>query len=1215
MYLKRIKLRNFKSFAGATEIPFHPGFTGVAGPNGMGKSNISDAILFVLGPTSSKALRADRLTHLFFNGGSSKKAATECEVSLVFDNSDRLLPSEAADVEVTRYVKLAPSDPDGYYSYFYINGRRSTQTEIDSLLAHARLSGDGYNLVQQGDVNKVVTMGAIPRRGLVERLAGISQYDDELEKATAKRANLDQNLDRIQTLLSDIKGRLASLEGQRLQAIQYKQLLDDKRRSEARLARAGHRLAEQELATCRSQVERVRSEIQGLDAKRSELAARQQELTAEVDRLEHEIAEAGGEAAVRFKQELDEKKLARARAEQNLENLNEILTAAAKEADELAKALGSEEAQRTRLTAQETELAAQVAALETKVQDQTREVQRATAPAGKSPDGLASARKQQLELARQQEAKQKAWQAAITAREAANAAAQAAERTQAQAEEDLGEREVEVKDLELRMKDAQPGRGHASGAASTGDLQKELFTLKTKEEALGREGERLSKEVEELNHRYLALDARLKARTEGAARPNALAAVDFLLSQRNLGKIAGIRGTAEELADFDPKYKTSLQVAGGSRFQALVVETDQVAEECIKLLREERRGRATFLPLNKMLGGRPRGKALVAAKASGAAGFAIDLVKFDEALQPAFWYVFGETVVMDDLAHARGQMGGVRLVTLAGDLIEATGAISGGYLDPGGQGRGADSATELKRLGDELRQKSSAHEAARAELAKVTERIRTVAEELSTRSIQDRAHQATRETVEKDLATARERLTGARDRIARAQNDRKSAETALKAAQRSVDELAQALAELKNAIQGAQESYLAQLPQALSARLKSLQEESQKTQEDRVRANGELQSVRASLNALTAQVEKHRAELEAARSGIAAKKKEIAGVQKVVRDAEQSLQGLKSVEAKQSEAARAQAEKKRALEQSRLSVAGELAKVQANLESRQAMLTQEETRVAVAEAKFHELEEALRQYPEPEPNEKPMSLEELKRRVATLDQQLASMGNVNQRAVEEYDAEKTRFDEFTAEVQRLGSEKDELVALVGEIEKKKRERITEVVARVNTNFHDIYGELSAGGEGEIALENPDDPLAGGLLIKARPVGKTVARLEQLSGGEKSLASLAFIFSMQRYDPSPLYVFDEVDMSLDGLNAEYVGRLLRRNAERAQFVVISLRKVTLKFAHQLYGVTMRGDGCSRVVGIRLDEIQDVESRDNARAPEGPAPEEPRSVEAR
>ena len=302
MHLKRVKLRNFKSFAGSTEIPFQPGFTGVAGPNGMGKSNISDAILFVLGPTSSKALRAERLTHLFFNGGSSKKPATECEVSLVFDNADKLLPVESSDVEITRYVKLAPSDPEGYYSYFYVNGKRTTQTEIDSLLAHARLSGDGYNLVQQGDINKIVTMGPIPRRGLVERLAGISQFDDELERAATKRTDLDANLDRIQTLLTDIKSRLSGLEGQRLLAIQYKQLQDDKKRSEARLARAGHRLAEQELATCRKQVDTVRGEIEGLEKARAELAARQEELASAIDAIDREIAEAGGAAAVKFKQ-------------------------------------------------------------------------------------------------------------------------------------------------------------------------------------------------------------------------------------------------------------------------------------------------------------------------------------------------------------------------------------------------------------------------------------------------------------------------------------------------------------------------------------------------------------------------------------------------------------------------------------------------------------------------------------------------------------------------------------------------------------------------------------------------------------------------------------------------------------------------------------------------------------------------------------------------
>jgi len=491
MHLKRVKLRNFKSFAGATEIPFQPGFTGVAGPNGMGKSNISDAILFVLGPTSSKALRAERLTHLFFNGGSSKKPATECEVSLVFDNTDKLLPVETPEVEVTRYVKLAPSDPDGYYSYFYVNGKRTTQTEIDSLLSHARLSGDGYNLVQQGDINKIVTMGPVPRRGLVERLAGISQFDDELERAATKRVDLDGNLDRIQTLLTDIKSRLAGLEGQRLLAIQYKQLQDDKKRSEARLARAGHRLAEHELATCKKQVDAVRAEIEQLDKTRTELAAQQEKLAAAVDAIDRDIAEAGGAAAVKFKQEVDEKKMAYARLDQSLGHLREALVAISTQADELVKSVRADETQEASLQSQESKLADRLEGLEKTADENTREIQNATGTPGKSRDKLAAARKQQLELARQTEAKQTAWTEAVQSRETASAAFRTAERSEAQAEDDLREREVEVKDLELRIKETSPGK-NGSGP-TTSDLQKELFALKTKEKNLSAECERLAR--------------------------------------------------------------------------------------------------------------------------------------------------------------------------------------------------------------------------------------------------------------------------------------------------------------------------------------------------------------------------------------------------------------------------------------------------------------------------------------------------------------------------------------------------------------------------------------------------------------------------------------------------------------------------------------------------------------------------------------------------
>ncbi len=1202
MYLKRLKLRNFKSFSGATEVPLAPGFTGVAGPNGMGKSNISDAILFVLGPTSSKALRAERLPQLFFNGGASKKPATECEVSLLFDNADRLLPSDASEVEVTRYVKLAPSDPDGYYSYFYINGKRSTQAEIDALLGHARLAGDGYNLVQQGDVNKVVTMGPVPRRALVERLAGISQYDDELERAGAKRTSLEENLGRIQTLLAEVKGRLSSLEGQRLQAIQFKQLTDEKRRNEARLARTTHRLAAREVEACHEQVEKARKEIERLDSERAKLAARQAELGEGVDRLEREIAEAGGSAAQRFKAELDEKKLAHARAEQSLANLREALAELTHSWEALEKTVTADQRQRTELTRQAESRESDLAALEKKAAGQQKELGAATSAGGKSGDRLAEARKQQLELDRQLETQQRAWQTSVTAREAAAAAAQAAERAEAQAEDDAAERELEVKDLELRLRES--AKSATPKGRATGDLQKDLYTLQEREKRLAADAERLAQEVAELHRRYVALDARLKARVDVGGKPAALAAVDYLLSLRNLGKVEGIRGTVEELAEFDPKHRAALQVAAGSRFQALVVESDRVAEECIRLLREEKRGRATFLPLNKMLGGRPHGKSLVVAKASGAVGFAVDLVKFEEALRPAFWFVFGETVVMADLAAARGQMGGVRLVTLGGDVIEATGAMTGGFLDLSSAGRGTDSPVELKRLGDELRQKSAAEAAARSELAELAKQIRTSADELASRSIHDEAHRSTREVLDQDLVGAREKLRAVRERLAKAKAERAESASALEERASELQAAGEALEKLKASRQKAQEQYLAQLPQALGQRLKTLQADAQATQEERLRVNGELQSARASIAALTSQLEERQGQLEKGRGELAAKRKEVARTEKTVAEASEALAALKAVEAKQGEAARGQIERRKALEGERLEVTGTLGQVEANLTSRRGLLVQEESRAAQAEARLQELEAALRQFPEPDKDEAPASPDELKRRIATLDQQLQALGDVNQKAVEEYDAEKGRLDDFSGEVERLAKERDELVGLVAEIEKKKREKLVDVVRQVDTNYRAIYSELSMGGEGRIALENEADPLAGGLAIEARPVGKTVNRLEQLSGGEKSLASLAFIFALQRYDPSPLYVLDEVDMSLDALNAEAIGRMVRRNAERAQFVVISLRKVTLKFARQLYGVTMRGDGCSRIVGLSLDEIKDVDEREAALA--GPPP---------
>ncbi|HEV2316878.1 MAG TPA: chromosome segregation protein SMC [Thermoplasmata archaeon] len=1194
MHLKRLKVRNFKSFAGATEIPFQPGFTGVAGPNGMGKSNISDAILFVLGPTSSKALRADRLTHLFFNGGSSKKPATECEVSLVFDNSDRLLPSDNDEVEITRYVKLAPSDPDGYYSYFYINGRRSTQGEIDSVLSHARLSGDGYNLVQQGDVNRIVSMGPIPRRGLVERLAGISQYDDDLARAQSKRTDLEGNLAQIQTLLGEIRSHLQSLESQRTQAIQYKQLQDEKRRNEARLARADLLLARHEVESGQALLAKVTAEIGELQKEATRLEAERDRLDGEIQAAEKEIAARAGPAGQKFSADLNEKRVAFGRLDQNYSNVKDDLEQVVEKLTALAADLKSSRSTVSGLERQEKELAARLKEIEQAVRKSGESVKEAASGAEKSQGKLSDLRQKVLVQERVVEKRTGEWKDASQALEGARATLSASEHTTAVAEEDERTRELELRDLELRVRESRPTT--PKGGRASSDLQQELFQLKAREKNLHERTSALSGEVLELNRRYMALDARLKARADSNPRAGSAAAVDYLLSLRNLGKISGIRGTVEELARFDAEHHTAITVAAGNRFQSLVVETDQVAEECIQLLRQEKRGRATFLPLNKMLAGRPRGKSLIVAQSSGAVGFAVDLVKFDEALRPAFWYVLGETVVMKDLARAREQMGGVRLVTLGGELIEATGAITGGFLETGEKARGGDNALELRRVGEELRRKSEEESAARTELDTLQNQLRELAEELAKRSGQAQAQGSAVKLLEVELAAAKDRLKEARDRVGAAHKAVDAATQALEAAQKKVTALETSLTEAKAALSGLNEEYFQQLPGSISSKFRSLQEASEKAAREQLEAASQLESIRAQLTAARAQLAERESSLRALEADRAAADKQLATLDKQRAAAQEELEKLKGLEAEQLKAVQGQTEAKRRLETQRIQLIEGLARTSETLRTRRAMEQTEEVHLATAQRKVAEMEEAVKAFPEEAAEEPTVPLDELRRSIQTLTAQLEAFGPVNLRALEEYDAEKARLDQFESEVNRLTTEKSELVGLVGEIEKKKRTKLVEVVTAVNVAYTAIYSDLSSGGEGEIALENPDDPLAGGLLIRARPVGKVIQRLEQLSGGEKSLASLAFVFALQRYDPSPLYVFDEVDMSLDGVNAENVGRMLRRNAERAQFIVISLRKVTLKFAHRLFGVTMHGDGCSRVVGLGLDEIVDVDERE-------------------
>lgn len=1194
MYLKTLRVHNFKSFAGTTEIPFSTGFTGVAGPNGMGKSNVSDAILFVLGPPSSKALRADRLTRLFFNGGMKGKAATECEVTLVFDNTDRSLAIDRDEVEFTRYVKMAPSDPDGYYSYFYVNGRKTTQGEMDALLARARLSADGYNIVQQGEVNRIVVMSPLERRQLVERLAGIAQYDEELSRADEKKASLEANLAQLGTLLGEVERHISELDGQRTQALRYKDLEGQKKGLEAAMAHINLSRLKADVLASKKKLQDISAEVEKLKAKLTELRDSKGKVQAGIDEVDAEVARRGGEEAVRLKEEKDARMLEVGKLEMAVQKEEELGNSKTAEKTEIEKDLQSRNKELEALAKTAEDLEKQVKEVEGRFAAHTKALQ----AAGDSKE-LSQKAAELRKLVLQNEAKQSrqaaSWQENVKGIESARAGYDSSEREMALAEEEHKVRQAEVKDLEMRVREITSSK--RGGEQSIGSLTQEMHQLKAKEKSLTEKAEKLKLELLELNRSYSLLDGKLKER--GSQGGSQVMATDYLLTQGNLGKMQGIRGKVDELVSYDQEYATAVSVAAGNRSQALVVDTDDTAHQAIDLLNKERKGRVTLLPLNKMLTGRPKGKALVVQKSPGCRGFALDLVKFDPSLEAAMWYVFGETLVMDTLENARKVMGGVRLVTLRGELIEASGAMTGGSMDQRKGSTGNDVAT-LKRLSESLGAKDLEEQGTSAELKKVSERLKQVMEELARHSGEASGNASAMEDLQRDLAKARERFRQSESHLKEVETRRKDLEQELAGAQSESKTLEETAAKLKEEHGELEKQYLENLPASLSTRMKKLQEESTSLSDERVRLHRDQEAAVAAVASANELIEAKSKQLADLGKELSRNRSTLKSLAKDFAEAKEKLAAIEKVVDTQSQASKSLAQKKDNLTKELTRVSTEEATASTKLQTQEGLLNDFNIRLTTSQKAVDDAESYAKDYPEPAEELKGKSLEELKRRLQTATEALTALGSVNTLAIEQYDAEKKRMDEFHEEVKRLKEEKEGLVSLVGELEEKKRSRLKEVITGVDDGYRSIYSELSGGGEGELAMETPEDPLKGGLLIRARPLGKKGGRLEQLSGGEKSLASLAFIFALQRYDPSPVYVLDEVDMSLDGINAENIGRMLRRNSSKAQFIVISLRKVTLKWAEHLFGVTMHGDGMSRVVGLRLDDIVDVDERELSKA---------------
>jgi chromosome segregation protein len=1250
MHLKDIYVENFKSFGRKLHIPFLPGYTTITGPNGSGKSNIADSILFVLGPKSSKAIRVGKLTDLIFDGGKEKKPAGYCRVVLTFDNSDRVIPVDEDEVRLSRVVRLASGNArqrkelafsaaappqaaagaggavqqtidataagegasgvqgptagapaeagaapaptprsagPGYYSYFYVNERASSLTEFDNLLSHARISADGYNLVQQGDINRIVLMTNLERRRLLDDIAGITKYDEDIDRAEDKRTATEDNIGTIETLLDEIKRQVGQLQKERDSALRYKDLKGKRDESKLQAAFRRKQDVEDEIAGLNKQISELQEEQTGLGQEMDELQKKLTKAKGDVEALENRLAEAGGADAQELRTKIDGLRLEMMRAKDAVDNARERIKQLKDTGTKTGADLKALEKEMDALKAEQDRLAGELADLRDQEKANADELKSANDSVARSDTKAFKIQRDLVGMKKEMDSKEDEQHKLLLEKERLEDRLNRANQDIAQIEENIKKYDFQMSDIDFDLKNL---RGEAkTTTTSRKDLQTDYQSRKSEEEKLVKLGRELEERVRELRRRWEQL------RAEAAAAANVqkgyTAAVEAVLEARDKGELKGIHGTIAELATVRSEYEAALTVAAGGRMQSIVVDDDEAAARSINYIKQKKIGRAIFLPLNKMILGRPSGKALMTVKDPASLGYAMDLVKFKEAYRAAFWFVFGDTIVVKDLTALRKLMGGVRLVTLDAELAEPSGAMIGGTPEQALLRFGAPSESELKKVGAALKEAVEASD-------KTSQRLQVLREEIGqmehtvteTRSRENdfEFKTATLDFKKKEYSAARDALRKDRENKL---SERDEAQKAMERAAQKVAEAESQLEELKKEREDLSKNLVQATPQQLAARMKKLQDKLNKLGNDIRDRTSALETQATKLKLLNDKHEELRKAATASLKEMKECESAILRSKEVAQKSADALNVLMEAEEKSSKEVREWQAKRDAAYKLKTDLENSVDKLNGKLETHGDLIISTRSKIRLLEDRHSEILAEIGSQ-ELRTKARLAPLAELETAVKECELQMQALEPVNMLAIDEYDRQAKRSGDLAGELDQLRTQRENLMALVNELNGKKKFGLTKVFEGINRYFGQIYNELSAGGHAELDLENPDSPFEGGLIIKAQPKDKKTQRLESLSGGEKSLTALSLIFAIQQYQPSPFYLLDEVDMFLDAINAENVANMIKKITQLAQVVQITLRKVTLAKADQRYGVTMQGNGISDIIGnVRLSDVAD------------------------
>lgn len=1182
MVLKALELHGFKSFPDKTVLTFSDGMTAVVGPNGSGKSNISDAIKWVLGEQSSKSLRGSKMEDVIFNGTAQRRPMGYAEVTLVIDNTTRMLEMDNDEVRVTRRCYRSGG------SEYQLNGATVRLEDIRMLFMNTGLGRDGYSIVGQGRIDEIVTSRANNRREIFDEAAGIAKYRYKKDKAENSLRKTQDNLDRLHDILQELEDRVGPLEKQAEKAKKFLEYAGEKKELEIGLwlrtinnSRGVLRDLDAKLENARMQYESAGTSIDDFaeEVERIALAAQQLEIQMDevrraataleeqaaqcdsqtavlrndvfhnnenIQRIEGEIASADEgnahidrEIAARF-EEIAQKKQAITEAEQKRLELTEEMERLAKSSDETSDRIEALSAEAAGVALELSEVRVAGVTNESSLREITLRLSQLTA--------AATLRQQQAEAA-----------------------------------------SAELKDSEDAFKICADKVESLQNTLSGYEYryQNRSAKLTAAKEALDKQ----SLDVEEKQRRVRMLEE-MERNLEGFQN-----SVRTVIKQAERGALQGILGPVSRLIQADASCALAIETALGAAAQNLICEREEDAKKGIRYLSETKGGRATFLPLTSV-----KGNTLsdIPEDDPGFVGLASELVTYDKKYDAVAKYLLGRTVVAEDMDYAvsmaRRHGYKFRIVTLDGQVINAGGSLTGGSTV-----KGAGLLSRRSEI-DRLKQ-AAVEEMKKLETAK--EQFRQL---------------------QQDAAAVEAQLTGARGELTTAQEDKIRLEGEVRRLQEQAQQNAVAAKEAADEIVSLNERAAA-CQKAMDAAAEETENLTAKQQQIE-RKLGELTGGRQQLSEQREQLSERIAEKKLA---VFSFEKEIEGLEQTIgemRARQQDSAGHKLMLGQQiadlqkaneeiaariadqenqakslREQAAASGEEIARLVQQRAE--GEARQTQLRLQSREK--TDERERMGQEVARLEEKTNAIKrevddlsrrlyeEYEltrmEAEAVAKPIEdATAANRRVVELRNKIRGLGSVNVEAIEEFKEVNERYKFLKVQIEDVEQTKNALLKQINELTVQMREVFVERFKQINYQFGIVFAELFGGGKGELRLTDPEDILGSGIDMFIQPPGKVILNLEALSGGEKALSATALLFAILKVTPSPFCVLDEVEAALDDVNVDRYAAYLRRMCDRTQFIAITHRRGTMEEADTLYGVTMQERGVSKLLELRASEVE-------------------------